>query len=225
MSLKSSNTKNNHKNEFLKWISVPWMFSLAFSFSFLSRHWFWRSSIFCGSPAVFLSYWRPHQKPFWKAYFFPRAPRLQWDCTPPIDDEGSGNPLHVTWVLSPVFDYSVSSIDGCQWCCICWSWIGELYQDPCNLTPRQHHIQCSVHHSMRTSQGFLSLWQWGFEAPSSLNIPFALELSQASSLWSRVLHGGGPQCSDTSGWCGRGTPSHRNWQRKLVGHWCPPRGP
>ena len=150
--------------------------------------------------------------------FFPWAPCLQWDCTPPIDDEGSGNRLHLTRVLSwNILIHRWMSVMLHLLVLNWWTLSRSMLSDTTAIshTSQNHHIQYSVHHSMRISHGFLSLWRWGFEAPSSLNIPFASELSQASSLWSRSLYGGGPQWSDTSGWCGRGTPSHRNWQRRL----------
>ena len=45
----------------------------------------------------------PHQKPFWKTYFSTNSPmRLH----PPIDDEGSGNRLHLTRISHPSMDVS-----------------------------------------------------------------------------------------------------------------------
>ena len=128
------------------------MFSLAFSFSFLSRHWFWRSSRFCGSPEFL---WKSTPKTVLEGLSFSMSSTSPMSLHPPVDDEGSGNRLHLTWVLSwiilshPSMNDSDVVLSGrkpwghpiISW--YCWSWIGELCQDPCYLTPRQRHIQYS----------------------------------------------------------------------------------
>ena len=181
------------------------------------------------------SYWSPHQKPFWKAYFFPRAPRLQWGCTSPVDDEGSGNRLHLTWVLSwnilshPSMNVSdVVLIDDC-----CsddlvvlnrWTLSRSMLSD---TTETAHTITYNISFTIPCAQvrdccpfdggdSRLSLRWISHLRQNRLKHPhYGVVPRMAGALSARIL------LDDV----GEGLHLTATGSAYSVGHWCPPRGP